>query len=186
MLTLRALTMEKVFTEDLSSDSCPKTLLEEMQTLKKARNIALNQYSCRSKRRLLRMLWTNLIIESDNITVMDRRRTRYLAHKGPYHLDEALIWFRVLATQLAIQMNETAKEAEKLMKCIPLEYHYMCFKNLENDYETFIDEIKQRLFELIDEHYQHLQMNNATDATGRVLKSRNYSRHVINCLNFAF
>ena len=79
MLTLRALAMEKVFTQDLSPDSCPKTLLKEMQTLKKARNIVLKQYSCRSKRRLLRMLWTNLIIESDNITVMDRRRTRYLA-----------------------------------------------------------------------------------------------------------
>ena len=190
MLTLRALAMEKVFTQDLSPDSCPKTLLKEMQTLKKARNIALNQYSCRSKRRLLRMLWTNLIIESDNITVMDRRRTRYLAHKGPYHLDEALIWFRVLATQLAIQMNETAKEAEKLMKCIPLEYHYMCFKNLVNNYETFIDEIKQRLLEIIDEDYEYGLMIYGPDATGDVTRSfqnnRKYSRHVINCLNFAF
>ena len=42
MLTLRALAMEKVFTQDFSPESCPKTLLEEMQTLKKARNIAVN------------------------------------------------------------------------------------------------------------------------------------------------
>ena len=190
MLTLRALAMEKVFTQDFSPESCPKTLLEEMQTLKKARNIAVNQHSCRNKRRLLRILWTNLIIESYNITVMDRRRTRYLADKGPFHLDEALIWFRVLNTQLVIQMKETAKEAEILMKCIPLEYHYMCFKNLVNDDKTFIDEIKQRLLEIIDEGYEYGLMIYGPDATGHVTrrfqKNRNYARHVINCLNFAF
>ena len=179
MLTLRALTMEKVFTEDLSSDSCPKTLLEEMQTLKKARNIALNHHSCRNKRRLLDMLWTNIRIDAGILSI-------WILEDHDAVLEEAAIWFRMLGTEFTKQMNESRKEGEKLMKCIPLEYHYMCFKNLENDYETFIDEIKQRLFELIDEHYQHLQMNNATDATGRVLKSRNYSRHVINCLNFAF
>ena len=179
MLTLRALTMEKVFTEDLSSDSCPKTLLEEMQTLKKARNIALNHHSCRNKRRLLDMIWTNIRINAGILSI-------WILEDHDAVLEEAAIWFRMLGTEFTKQMNESRKEGEKLMKCIPLEYHYMCFKNLENDYETFIDEIKQRLFELIDEHYQHLQMNNATDATGRVLKSRNYSRHVINCLNFAF
>ena len=179
MLTLRALTMEKVFTEDLSSDSCPKTLLEEMQTLKKAWNIALNHHSCRNKRRLLDMLWTNIRINAGILSI-------WILEDHDAVLEEAAIWFRMLGTEFTKQMNESRKEGEKLMKCIPLEYHYMCFKNLENDYETFIDEIKQRLFELIDEHYQHLQMNNATDGTGRVLKSRNYSRHVINCLNFAF
>ena len=179
MLTLRALTMEKVFTEDLSSDSCPKTLLEEMQTLKKARNIALNHHSCRNKRRLLDMLWTNIRINAGILSI-------WILEDHDDVLEEAAIWFRMLGTEFTKQMNESRKEGEKLMKCIPLEYHYMCFKNLENDYETFIYEIKQRLLELIDEHHQHLQMNNGTDATGRVQKSRNYSRHVINCLNFAF
>ena len=179
MLTLRALTMEKVFTEDLSSDSCPKTLLEEMQTLKKARNIALNHHSCRNKRRLLDMLWTNIRINAGILSI-------WILEDHDDDLEEAAIWFRMLGTEFTKQMNESRKEGEKLMKCIPLEYHYMCFKNLENDYETFIYEIKQRLLELIDEHHQHLQMNNGTDATGRVQKSRNYSRHVINCLNFAF
>ena len=180
MLTLRALTMEKVFTEDLSPDSCPKSLLEEMQTLKKARNIALNHHSCRNKRRLLDMIWTNIRIDAAILTI-------WIIEDHDAVLEEAAIWFRMLGTELTKQINESRKEGEKLMKCIPLEYQYMCFKNLENDYETFIDEIKQRLLELIDEHYQRLQMNNATDATGRVPKSRNYSRHVvINCLNFAF
>ena len=179
MLTLRALTMEKVFTEDLSQDSCPKSLLEEMQTLKKARNIALNHHSCRNKRRLLDMLWTNIRIDAAILTI-------WIIQDHDAVLEEAAIWFRMLRTEFTKQMNESRKEGEKLMKCIPLEYHYMCFKNLENDYETFIYEIKQRLLELIDEHHQHLQMNNGTDATGRVQKSRNYSRHVINCLNFAF
>ena len=179
MLTLRALTMEKVFTEDLSSDSCPKTLLEEMQTLKKARNIALNHHSGRNKRRLLDMIWTNIRIDAAILTI-------WIIEDHDAVLEEAAIWFRMLGTELTKQINESRKEGEKLMKCIPLEYHYMCFKNLENDYETFIYEIKQRLLELIDEHHQHLQMNNGTDATGRVQKSRNYSRHVINCLNFAF
>ena len=179
MLTLRALTMEKVFTEDLSQDSCPKSLLEEMQTLKKARNIALNHHSCRNKRRLLDMIWTNIRIDAAILTI-------WIIEDHDAVLEEAAIWFRMLRTEFTKQMNESRKESEKLMKCIPLEYHYMCFKNLENDYETFIYEIKQRLLELIDEHHQHLQMNNDTDATGRVQKSRNYSRHVINCLNFAF
>ena len=179
MLTLRALTMEKVFTEDLSPDSCPKSLLEEMQTLKKARNIALNHHSGRNKRRLLDMIWTNIRIDAAILTI-------WIIEDHDAVLEEAAIWFRMLGTELTKQINESRKEGEKLMKCIPLEYQYMCFKNLENDYETFIDEIKQRLLELIDEHHQHLQMNNGTDATGRVQKSRNYSRHVINCLNFAF
>ena len=179
MLTLRALTMEKVFTEDLSPDSCPKSLLEEMQTLKKARNIALNHHSCRNKRRLLDMWWTNIRIDAAILTT-------WILEDHDAVIEEAAIWFIMLRTEFTKQINESRKEGEKLMKCIPLEYHYMCFKNLENDYETFIYEIKQRLLELIDEHYQHLQMNNGTDATGRVQKSRNYSRHVINCLNFAF
>ena len=68
MLTLRALTMEKVFTQDLSPDSCPKPLLEEMQTLKKARNIALNHHSCCNKRRLLDMWWTNIRIDAAILT----------------------------------------------------------------------------------------------------------------------
>ena len=179
MLSLRALTMEKVFTEDLSPDSCPKSLLEEMQTLKKARNITLNHQSCRNKRRLLDMIWTNIRIDAAILTI-------WIIEDHDAVLEESAIWFRMLRKEFTKQMTESRKKSEKLMKCIPLEYHYMCFKNLENDYETFIDEIKQRLLELIDEHYQHLQMNNGTDATGRVQKSRNYSRHVINCLNFAF
>ena len=177
MLTLRALTMEKVFTEDLSPDSCPKTLLEEMQTLKKVRNIALNHHSCRNKRRLLDMLWTNIRIDAGILTI-------WILEDHDAVLEEAAMWFRMLGTEFTKQMNESRKEGEKLMKCIPLEYHYMCFKNLENDYESFIYEIKQRLLQLIDEHYQHLQMYNSTDATGS--RSRNYARHVINCLNFAF
>ena len=180
MLTLRALSMEKVVLEDLSPDSCPKTLLEEMQTLKKARHIALNHHSYRIKRRLLNMLWTKIRIDAAGILAI------WILEDHNAVLNEAAIWFRMLGTEFTKQMNESRKKGEKLMKCIPLEYHYMCFKNLENDYETFIYEIKQRLLELIDEHHQHLQMNNGTDATGRVQKSRNYSRHVINCLNFAF
>ena len=169
--------MEKVFTEDLSPDSCPKTLLEEMQTLKKVRNIALNHHSYRNKRRLLDMLWTNIRIDAGILTI-------WILEDHDAVLEEAAMWFRMLGTEFTKQMNESRKEGEKLMKCIPLEYHYMCFKNLENDYESFIYEIKQRLLELIDEHYQHLQMYNSTDATGS--RSRNYARHVINCLNFAF
>ena len=58
MLTLRALSMEKVVTEDLSPDSYPQTLLEEIQTLKKLYNIHLNQQSCRKKRQLLDVRWS--------------------------------------------------------------------------------------------------------------------------------
>ena len=183
MLTLRALTMEKVFTEDLSSDSCPKTLLEEMQTLKKARNIALNYHSCRNKRRLLDMLWTNIRINAGILSI-------WILEDHDDVLEEAAIWFRMLGTEFTKQMNESRKEGEKLMKCIPLEYHYMCFKNLVNNYETFIDEIKQRLLEIIDEDYEYGLMIYGPDATGDVTRSfqnnRKYSRHVINCLNFAF
>ena len=164
MLTLRALSMEKVVLEDLSPDSCPKTLLEEMQTLKKARNIALNQHSCRNKRRLLDMIWSKIRIDGMSIWILED-------HDAV--LEEAAIWFRMLETEFTKQMNQSRKQSEKLMKCIPLEYHYMCFKNLEKDYETFIDEIKQRLLELIDE-------------TNIATVSRSRSRHVINCLNFLF
>ena len=66
----------------------------------------------------------------------------------------------------------------------------MCFKNLVNDDKTFIDEIKQRLLEIIDEGYEYGLMIYGPDATGHVTrrfqKNRNYARHVINCLNFAF
>ena len=59
MLTLRALTMEKVVTEDLSPDSYPQTLLEEIiQTLKKLNNISLNQHSCWNKPQLLDVRWS--------------------------------------------------------------------------------------------------------------------------------
>ena len=58
MLTLRALTMEKVVTEDLSPDSYPQTLLVEIQTLKKLQNTDLNQQSCQKKRDLLDQRWS--------------------------------------------------------------------------------------------------------------------------------
>ena len=53
MLTLRALSMEKVVTENLSPDSYPQTLLEEIQTLKKLYNIGLSHHSCWNKQQLL-------------------------------------------------------------------------------------------------------------------------------------
>ena len=64
MLPLRALSMEKVVTEDLSPDSYPQTLLEEIQTLKKFYIILLNQQSCRKKRYLLNQRWSQDTIDA--------------------------------------------------------------------------------------------------------------------------
>ena len=97
MLTLRALAMEKVFTQDLSPDSCPKTLLKEMQTLKKARNIALNHHSCRNKRRLLDMLWTNIRINAGILSI-------WILEDHDDVLEEAAIWFRMLGTEFTKQI----------------------------------------------------------------------------------
>ena len=58
MLTLRALSMEKVVTEDLSPDSYPQTLLDEIQNLKKFYNISLNQQYYRKKQQLLDVRWS--------------------------------------------------------------------------------------------------------------------------------
>ena len=177
MPTLRALSMEKVVTEDLSPDLYPQTLLEEIQDLKKLRDSVLHFHLYRSKKRCVQKLWDKVILDASISFEEDLSSTQT---KTVLMLEEALIWFQLLMSEIFMEMSKTRREGIKLLKCVPSEYHYICSKNIVNNYETFIAETKQRLLEIIDEYYQY-----AAYVTRSVEKNRKYSRQAINCLNFA-
>ena len=151
MLTLRALSMEKVVTEDLSPDSYPQTLLEEIETLKKLYHFHLNQQSCRKKRYLLNQRWSQDDIDASIDYYSSYIDDEYIEYWE--HLEEAGKWVRMLRTEITKQMNENRQECQKLRKSIPPEYHFKCFKNSEKDDKILIDEIKDRLLALVDEDY---------------------------------
>ena len=167
--------MEKVVLEDLSPDLYPQTLLEEIQILKKARNLSLNFYSYQNKRECVQKLWRKIITDAGILPQenMSQNSVREL-------LEEAQLWFLELLWDIYCEMKKIRIEGLKLLKCIPLEYKYICAKYHVNSYETYVDETKQRLLELIDEHHQYVPY-----VTRSVEKNRKYSRQVINSLNFA-
>ena len=200
MLTLRALSMEKVVTEDLSPDSYPQTLLEEIQTLKKFYNIHLNQQSCRKKRYLLNQRWTQDTIDALIDAYYSDIDDEYIEYWQ--HLEEARKWVRMLQTEITKQMNEYRKRYQIMQKSIPSEYQFKCLKNNEKDDKILIDEIKERLLALADEDFQRKSqdMNNKlkdwkgdkkerdmiidTDKVKLFLENRSFARLVINRMNF--
>ena len=200
MLTLRALSMEKVVTEDLSPDSYPQTLLEEIQTLKKFYNIHLNQQSCRKKRYLLNQRWTQDTIDALIDAYYSDIDDEYIEYWQ--HLEEARKWVRMLQTEITKQMNEYRKRYQIMQKSIPSEYQFKCLKNNEKDDKILIDEIKERLLALADEDFQRKSqdMNNKlkdwkgdkkerdmiidTDTVKLFLENRSFARLVINRMNF--
>ena len=200
MLTLRALSMEKVVTEDLSPDSYPQTLLEEIQTLKKFYNIHLNQQSCRKKRYLLNQRWTQDTIDASIDAYYSDIDDEYIEYWQ--HLEEARKWVRMLQTEITKQMNEYRKRYQIMQKSIPSEYQFKCLKNNEKDDKILIDEIKERLLALADEDFQRksLDMINKlkdwkgdkkerdmiidTDTVKLFLENRSFARLVINRMNF--
>ena len=199
MLTLRALAMEKVVTEDLSPDSYPQTLLVEIQTLKKLQNTDLNQQSCQKKRDLLDQRWSQDDIDASidyYSSYIDDEYNEYWQH-----LEEAEKWVMKLRTEISKKMNEYRNECQKLQKSILPEYHFMCFKDSEKDDNILIDEIKERLLTLVDEHYQRKSqdMKNKlkhrkgdkkerdkiiNDTMKLFLQKRRFARLVINRMNF--
>ena len=199
MLTLRALTMEKVVTEDLSPDSYPQTLLVEIKTLKKLQNINLNQQSCRKKQDLLDQRWSQDDIDASIDYYSSYIDDEYIEYWE--HLEEAGKWVRMLRTEITKQMNENRKECQKLRKSIPPEYHFKCFKNSEKDDKILIDEIKDRLLALVDEDYYRKSQDMINklrgwkgdkkerdmiidDTVQLFLQKRSFARRVINCMNF--
>ena len=199
MLTLRALSMEKVVTEDLSPHSYPQTLLDEIQNLKKFYNIGLNQQSCGKKRQLLDVRWSQ-----DDIDAQIDYYSSYIDDEyNEYwqHLEEAEKWVMKLRTEISKKMNEYRNECQKLQKSILPEYHFMCFKHSKKDDNILIDEIKERLLTLVDEHYQRKSqdMKNKlkhrkgdekerdkiiNDTMKLFLQKRRFARLVINRMNF--
>ena len=200
MLTLRALSMEKVVTEDLSPDSYPQTLLEEIETLKKLYNIHLNQQSCREKRYLLNQRWSQDDIDASIDYYSSYIDDEYIEYWE--HLEEARKWVRMLQTEITNQMNEYRKRYQILQKSIPSEYHFKCFKNNEKDDKILIDEIKERLLALADEDFQRKSKDMInklndwkldkkerdmiidTDTVKLFLQNRSFARLVINRMNF--
>ena len=126
MQTLRALSMEKVVTEDLSPHSYPQTLLDEIQNLKKLQNVALNQQSCQKKRQLLDVRWSQDDIDAQIDYYSSYIDDEYIEYWQ--HLEEAGKWVRMLRTEITKQMNEYRKQYQILEKSIPSEYHFMYFK----------------------------------------------------------
>ena len=200
MLTLRALSMEKVVTEDLSPDSYPQTLLEEIQTLKKFYNILLNQQSCRKKRYLLNQRWSQDTIDASIDAYYSDIDDEYIEYWE--HLEEARKWVRMLQTEITKQMNEYRKRYQIMQKSIPSEYQFKCLKNNEKDDKILIDEIKERLLALADEDFQRKSQDMInklkdwkgdkkerdmiidTDTVKLFLENRSFARLVINRMNF--
>ena len=200
MLTLRALSMEKVVTENLSPDSYPQTLLEEIQTLKKFYNIHLNQQSCRKKRYLLNQRWSQDTIDASIDAYYSDIDDEYIEYWE--HLEEARKWVRMLLTEITKQMNEYRKRYQILQKSIPSEYQSKCLENNENDDKILIDEIKERLLALADEDFQRKSQDMInklkywkgdkkerdmiidTDTVKLFLENRSFARLVINRMNF--
>ena len=91
MLTLRALSMEKVVTEDLSPHFYPQTLLDEIQNLKKFYNIGLNQQYCRKKQQLLDVRWSQDDIDAQLQLTMITNRCKYLRRACTKQRDEDLV-----------------------------------------------------------------------------------------------
>ena len=200
MLTLRALSMEKVVTEDLSPDSYPQTLLEEIQTLKKFYNILLNQQSCRKKRYLLNQRWSQDTIDASIDAYYSDIDDEYIEYWE--HLEEARKWVRMLQTEITKQMNEYRKRYQIMQKSIPSEYQFKCLKNNEKDDKILIDEIKERLLALADEDFQRKSQDMInklkdwkgdkkerdmiidTDTVKFFLENRSFARLVINRMNF--
>ena len=197
--TLRALTMTTIVTEDLSPDSYPKTLLEEIQTLKKLYNIGLNQHLCWNKRQLLDVRWSQDDIDAQIDYYSSYIDDEYIEYWQ--HLEEAGKWVMMLRTEISKKMNEYRNECQKLQKSILPEYHFMCFKDSEKDDNILIDEIKERLLTLVDEHYQRKSqdMKNKlkhrkgdkkerdkiiNDTMKLFLQKRRFARLVINRMNF--
>ena len=200
MLTLRALSMEKVVTEDLSPDSYPQTLLEEIQTLKTFYNIHLNQQSCRKKRYLLNQRWTQDTIDALIDAYYSDIADEYIEYW--HHLEEARKWVRMLQTEITKQMNECRKRYQIMQKSIPSEYQFKCLKNNEKDDKILIDEIKERLLALADEDFQRKSQDMInklkdwkgdkkerdmiidTDTVKLFLENRSFAKLVINRMNF--
>ena len=199
MLTLRALTLEKVVTEDLSPDSYPQTLLVEIQTLKKLQNTDLNQQSCQKKRDLLDQRWSQDDIDASIDYYSSYIDDEYIEYWE--HLEEAGKWVMMLRTEISKKMNEYRNQCQKLQKSIPPEYHFMCFKDSEKDDIILRDEIKERLLTLVDEHYQRKSqdMKNKlkhrkgdkkerdkiiNDTMKLFLQKRSFAKLVINRMNF--
>ena len=200
MLTLRALSMEKVVTENLSPDSYPQTLLEEIQTLKKFYNIHLNQQSCRKKRYLLNQRWSQDTIDASIDAYYSDIDDEYIEYWE--HLEEARKWVRMLQTEITKQMNEYRKRYQILQKSIPSEYQFKCLENNEKDDKILIDEIKESLLAIADEDFQRKSQDMInklkywkgdkkerdmiidTDTVKLFLENRSFARLVINRMNF--
>ena len=197
--TLRALTMTTIVTEDLSPDSYPQTLLEEIQTLKKLYNIGLNQHLCWNKRQLLDVRWSQDDIDAQIDYYSSYIDDEYIEYWQ--HLEEAGKWVMMLRTEISKKMNEYRNECQKLQKSILPEYHFMCFKHSKKDDNILIDEIKERLLTLVDEHYQrksqdmknklkHRKGNEKerdkiiNDTMKLFLQKRSFAKLVINRMNF--
>ena len=199
MLTLRALSMEKVVTENLSPHFYPQTLLDEIQNLKKFYNIGLNQQSCGKKRQLLDVRWSQDDIDAQIDYYSSYIDDEYIEYWE--HLEEAGKWVMMLRTEISKKMNEYRNECQKLQKSILPEYHFMCLKHSKKDDNIIIDEIKERLLTLVDEHYQRKSqdMKNKlkhrkgdkkerdkiiNDTMKLFLQKRRFARLVINRMNF--
>ena len=199
MLTLRAITMEKVVTEDLSPHSYPQTLLDEIQNLKKLQNVALNQQSCQKKRQLLDVRWSQDDIDAQIDYYSSYIDDEYIEYWQD--LEEAGKWVMMLRTEITKKMNEYRNECQKLQKSILPEYHFMCFKDSEKDDKILRDEIKERLLTLVDEHYQRKSQDMKNKLKHRegdnkerdkiinntmklFLQKRRFARLVINRMNF--
>ena len=199
MSTLRALSMEKVVTEDLSPDSYPQTLLVEIQTLKKLQNTDLNQQSCQKKRDLLDQRWSQDDIDASIDYYSSYIDDEYIEYWE--HLEEARKWVRMLQTEITKQMNEYRKRYQIMQKSIPSEYQFKCLKNNEKDDKILIDEIKERLLALVDEDYYRKSQDMINklrgwkgdkkerdmiidDTVQLFLQKRSFARRVINCMNF--
>ena len=177
MSTLRALSMEKVVLEDLYPDFYPPTLVEEIQILKKVRNLAQNFHLQRNKKQCVQMLWANIRIHAG---ILPEENLSSNSDYDGVQLEVAQKWFAELVWIIFSEMSKIRLEGRKLLQCIPLEYQYICGKYHVNNYKTFVDETKQRLLEIIDEHSQYEPY-----VTRSVEQERKNARQVINSLNFA-
>ena len=187
--TLRALAMTTIVTEDLTPDSYPEILLKEIQTLKELQNISLNQQSCWGKQYLLLNLRWGEWMDARMDYLLSYIDEEYIP-KYP-ELEVAGEWVRKIRTEITKQMEENSENDSKLWKTLPLEYHSMNFKNMEKDNNTLVHEMKQRLFDLIEEDYQRKRMmikrkmyGAMDDTLNLLLQKRSFARNVINCMNF--
>ena len=193
--SLRSLAIVKIINEDLSPDEYPQMLVQEIHTLKKIKNIIQNQTYIRQKQTLLREKRERIDIELDYYSMYID--DEYIENSS--NLEEVDKWMKRLQTEIGGRMNENDVQENKLWGSLQNEYHTIAINFIfeVKDDNILLQEIKQRLLELIDERYQKVKyslrakfMNlncskrERHDALQKLQHQKSYAKFSINRINF--